>query len=91
MLAGFGPDPLLQAGAGWHSPPAPLQLAVLIDAVPEEYVFTGGGVGVTGSCVKPTGALASKRISVTLAANQNVPEVNREVSDEGNFLIMCFM
>ena len=88
MLAGFGPAPLLQAGAPWHSPPAPLQFAVLIDAVPDAYVLTGGGVGVVGSCVKPTGALASKRVSVTMVVNKKVPGLRQGHSDEGNFLIM---
>ena len=53
MLSGFGPDPLLQAGAAWHSPPEPLQLAVLIEAFPNQFtlsVICGGGVGEeTGS------------------------------------------
>jgi len=36
MLSGFGPAPLLHAGAAWQSPPEPLQLAVDIEAVPDK-------------------------------------------------------
>ena len=75
MLAGFGPAPPLQAGEGWQSPPAPLQLAVVIEAVPEAYTLIGSGGGVTGAgvtCVKPIGALASKSVSVTMGVNKNV-------------------
>jgi hypothetical protein len=74
---------LLQAAGSplWHNPPATLQLAVVIDPLPDKYTlaFTGGGVGAMGSCVKPADAPASNKISVTIAANQNVREVKGEV------------
>jgi hypothetical protein len=76
MLAGFGPAPPLQAGEGWHSPPELLQLAVVIDAVPEAYVLIGSGGGVAGAgviCVKLTGALASKSARATTVIDKNVP------------------
>jgi hypothetical protein len=41
-----------------------------------------------GSCAKPTGALASIRVRVRMAANQNAPGVTRTVSGEGSFIIM---
>jgi hypothetical protein len=86
---------LLQAAGSplWHSPPGPLQLAVVIDTLPEEYVLSpiGGGVGVTGSaCVRPSGALANKSVSVTMVVNKNVTEVMRAARDENNFFIMRF-
>lgn len=77
MLAGFGPDPLLQAGAAWHSPPEPLQLAVVIEAFPDQFTLSlicGGGEGVGVGSVKATGALASKNARVTMeVVHKHVP------------------
>jgi hypothetical protein len=75
MLSGFGPDPLLQAGGAWHSPPEPLQLAVVIVALPDQYTLNlicGGGVGVLSGSVKATGALASKSATVTMLVTDHV-------------------
>lgn len=92
MLSGFGPEPLLQAGAAWHSPPASLQLSVVIEAVPDQYTLSlicGGGVGLgLGLPVKLNGTLASKSVRLTTLVNNNAGRVRRSVPDEGNFLIM---
>ena len=76
MLSGFGPEPLLQAGAAWHNPPASLQLSVVIEAFPDQYTLSlicGGGVGAgVGLSVKLNGALASKSARVTTVVDTNV-------------------
>jgi hypothetical protein len=43
MVSELGPAPLLQAGAGWQSPPAPLQLAVLIVASQQKHEDSHNG------------------------------------------------
>ena len=76
MLSGFGPDPLLQAGAAWHSPHESLQLSVVIEAFPDQYTLSliwGGGVGVgLGFSVKLNGALTSKSARVTMVVDTKV-------------------